>query len=60
MKAKFWKKGQTEPAEWLVTYEDPSPNREGAAALYGYVSNVTDAAAGSEIFYDNVAITPNK
>lgn len=60
VKAKFWKKGDAEPAEWLVTYEDPSPNREGAAALYGYVSNVTDAAAGSEIFYDNVVLTPNK
>ena len=58
-KAKFWKRGEAEPADWQITYEDPSPNREGAAAVYGYVSNATDAAAGSELFYDNVTITPN-
>ena len=58
-KAKFWKRGEAEPADWQISYEDPSPNREGAAAVYGYVSNATDAAAGSELFYDNVSITPN-
>ena len=58
-KAKFWKRGEAEPADWQITYEDPSPNREGAAAVYGYVSNATDAVAGSELFYDNVSITPN-
>ena len=60
VKAKFWKKGDAEPADWQITYEDPSPNREGAAAVYGYVSNVTDQAPGSEIFYDNIVITSNK
>ena len=59
-RAKVWKRGEAEPAEWMIVYEDPSPNREGAAALYGYVSNVPDNGPGSEILYDNVLITPNK
>ncbi len=46
-----------------VEFEDPNPNRDGAAALYGYVSNVTPSGRseppGSEIYYDNVKITPN-
>jgi outer membrane protein assembly factor BamB len=60
VQAKVWKRGETEPKEWTVSFEDPSPNVEGAAAVYGYVSNVTADAPGSEIFYDNVTITPNK
>lgn len=59
VKGKVWKQGDAEPAEWTVTYKDPSPNPEGAAALYGYVPNITDTTPGSEIFYDNVSITPN-
>ncbi|MGL6075852.1 MAG: PQQ-binding-like beta-propeller repeat protein [Fimbriiglobus sp.] len=59
-KAKIWKKGEAEPADWMIEFEDPSPNREGSAALYAYVSNVTDAVPGSEILFDNVSLTPNK
>ena len=58
--AKIWKRGEAEPEGWLVSYEDPSPNREGAAALYGYVPNVTVTEAGSALYYDNVTLTPNK
>ncbi|OWK40487.1 PQQ-like beta-propeller repeat protein [Fimbriiglobus ruber] len=59
--AKVWKRGEAEPTDWTVSYEDPSPNREGAAALYGYVSNVGENnAPGSAIYYDNVVITPNE
>ncbi|WP_439628139.1 outer membrane protein assembly factor BamB family protein [Gemmata sp.] len=60
LKAKVWKRGEAEPAEWTATFSDPSPNRAGAAALYGYVTNVTDAEPGSDIYYDNVTVTPNK
>lgn len=64
VRAKVWKKGDKEPDKWTIEYEDPNPNRSGAAALYGYVSNVAPQAAGpalpgSEIFYDNVIIKPN-
>lgn len=62
--AKVWKRGEKEPEKWTIEFEDPSPNRNGAAALYGYVSNITTlddgtVQAGSQILYDNVLITPN-
>ena len=63
--AKVWKRGEKEPEAWTLKFEDPSPNRTGAAALYGYVSNITTlddgtVLPGSKILYDNVVITPNK
>jgi outer membrane protein assembly factor BamB len=58
--AKIWKRGEPEPEKWLVSYEDPSPNLNGAAALYGYVPNATVSAPGSALYYDNVTLTPNK
>ncbi len=60
LRAKVWKKADPEPAKWTIEYEDSTPNRNGAAALYGYVSNVGDGnLPGAECFYDNVLITPN-
>jgi outer membrane protein assembly factor BamB len=61
---KVWKRGDKEPEKWTLEFEDPNPNRNGAAALFGYVSNVVTlddgtVEPGSNIFYDNVAITPN-
>jgi outer membrane protein assembly factor BamB len=60
VKGKVWEKGQPEPAEWSVQLTDPRPNREGAAGLYGYVTNAQPDSPGSEIYYDNVKINPNK
>lgn len=60
LKGKAWERGTEEPKEWTISVNDPYPNTEGAAALYGYVSNVTSGAAGSPIYYDNVIVTPNK
>jgi hypothetical protein len=62
--AKVWKKGEKEPEKWTIEFEDPNPNRNGAAALYGYVSNITTlddgtVLPGSNIFYDNLIITHN-
>lgn len=76
VQGKVWERGQPEPEAWTVEYEDPSPNREGAAALYGYISNIrveakegddpkeskgppTPGTVGSNIYYDNVVVTPN-
>jgi outer membrane protein assembly factor BamB len=59
VRGKVWKKGDPEPSEWTLEFEDPSPNREGAATLYGYISNITDTEPGAEIYYDNLRITPN-
>ena len=49
-----------EPADWTITVEDPAPNREGSPALYGYVTGIQENAPGSEVFYQNLAITPNQ
>ena len=59
VRGKVWERSKAEPNEWAVEYEDPSPNREGAAALYGYISNIlNDTTPGSEIYYDNVVVSP--
>ena len=47
------------------TFARRLPNRNGAASLYGYVSNVApqddgSVLPGSELYYDNVSVTPNK
>lgn len=59
VRGKVWKKGDPEPAGWTVEFEDPSPNRGGAAGLYGYVTNSTATQTGANCYYDNVTITPD-
>ena len=60
IRAKVWKKTDPEPEKWTIEFEDSAPNRSGAAALYGYVSNVGDNnQPGAECYYDNLTITPN-
>ena len=56
-------KGKAEPAAWTIEFSDPMPNLEGAASLYGYVTNMQTqpngtTLPGSEIHYDNLKITP--
>jgi len=62
LRGKLWKKGEAEPEKWTLEFEDPAPNPEGAAALYGYVSDpiITADDPGADAYYDNVKITPNK
>ncbi|HSQ54803.1 MAG TPA: PQQ-binding-like beta-propeller repeat protein, partial [Gemmata sp.] len=64
LRGKVWPKGETEPSKWTIEFTDTSPNRNGAAALYGYVPNVTVQAdssviPGSDIYFDNLTISPN-
>ncbi|HUR53811.1 MAG TPA: hypothetical protein VMZ71_06750, partial [Gemmataceae bacterium] len=65
IRGKVWPKGEKEPEKWTVEFEDTLPNRNGAGGVYGYVSNIGTAddggvAPGSDIFYDNITITPAK
>jgi outer membrane protein assembly factor BamB len=63
VRGKIWERGKEEPEKWTVELEDPMPNREGAPALYANVpigSIGGPMKPGSEIFFDNVAVTPNK
>ena len=50
--AKAWKKGEAEPAGWLIQKTDPVGNREGSPGLFG------DAQFG--VFYDNLKVTANR
>lgn len=63
LRGKVWKKGDPEPAAWTIEFEDAHPNRNGAAGLYGYIPNVLDNGGktepGSELYFDNLSITPN-
>jgi outer membrane protein assembly factor BamB len=59
IRGKVWERGQPEPEAWTVELRDPRPNRAGAAALYGYVSNAVEGQNGSEVYYDNIKITPH-
>jgi outer membrane protein assembly factor BamB len=67
VRGKVWQKGTDEPAAWTVEIEDPSPNRNGAPALYAFGTGIPPQDArgqptgiGSEIYFDNVKVTPNK
>jgi outer membrane protein assembly factor BamB len=60
IKGKAWEKGKEEPKEWTVTFEDPAPYTEGAGGLYGYATGIEETVPGTEIYYDNVKITPNE
>jgi outer membrane protein assembly factor BamB len=60
VKGKCWKRGEPEPAEWTLQVSDPRPNREGSPALYGYVMGIPNEGPGTDIFYANVGVTPNK
>jgi outer membrane protein assembly factor BamB len=59
VRGKIWERDQKEPENWTMELTDPRPNREGAAAIYGYISNATAMEPGSEAYYDNVAVTPS-
>lgn len=52
LKGKAWKKGDPEPADWMITGTDEAGNLQGSPGLFG---NANDA----EITYDNITVTPN-
>jgi hypothetical protein len=64
VRGKIWKADAPEPTDWTIAFEDPFPNRTGAAGIYGYIPNVQDnpdgtVAPGSDLYFDNLSITPN-
>jgi outer membrane protein assembly factor BamB len=61
VRGKVWPREAGEPKEWTVEVEDPVPNRHGAPALYAYSAGILGPKQpGTEIFFDNVKVTPNK
>jgi hypothetical protein len=60
VRGKVWERNKEEPADWSIEFEDPTPNREGSPALYGYATAILENEPGTEIFYEKVSVTPNK
>lgn len=65
VRGKVWPRDDKEPQPWTIEIEDPTPNREGSPALYGYVTGIAEGEGdtgrpGTEVYYDNVRLTPNK
>jgi hypothetical protein len=57
VQGKAWPSDGEETADWLVQFESGLPNTNGAPGLVG------ESLVGptkSEIFYDNVLVTPNE
>ena len=48
IRGKVWRTGESEPAEWTITAEDPLPNREGSPGIYGN--------SPADVYYDNLKV----
>jgi hypothetical protein len=59
IRGKAWQRDQPEPSDWMIELDDPSPNHEGSAAVYGYATGIVEDQPGAEGYFDNVVITPN-
>jgi outer membrane protein assembly factor BamB len=57
VRGKVWKKGDAEPEGWTVELTDTIGGRHGSPGLFAE-SLVTPAK--SDVFFDNIAVTPNK
>jgi outer membrane protein assembly factor BamB len=56
---KAWKRDEQEPMKWLLEFTDPNPIPSGSAALYSYSTAILEDRPGTEVFFNNVRITPN-
>jgi outer membrane protein assembly factor BamB len=60
IRGKVWQRDGKEPEGWTVEFTDPVPNKTGAPAIYGNATAIEDGKPGTDIYYENVTITPNK
>ncbi len=52
VRAKVWVRGEAEPEEWTLKFNDEAPNLEGSPGLFG-------DAKDAEFYVDNLRVTPN-
>jgi hypothetical protein len=60
LRGKVWPRESAEPDAWLIELEDLYPNREGSAGLSAYSNGTTPKSDGTEVYYDNIGVTPNE
>jgi hypothetical protein len=60
LRGKVWPRDQQEPSAWSIETEDPFPNTSGSPGLYGYSAGTTAKSKGTQVFYDNVKVSPNQ
>jgi outer membrane protein assembly factor BamB len=60
LRCKAWPKDNKEPDRWNIEYSDPTPNLEGSPFLYGYSIGQEGTAPGTEAWFTDVKVTPNK
>ena len=60
VRGKVWEAGKKEPEAWTIEVEDPIGNKEGAPALYANATGIDPPKIGTEIFFKNVSVIPNK
>jgi hypothetical protein len=60
VRGKVWPRGEAEPEAWTIEVTDPTPNREGAVALYAYSPGTTPKSDGPEVYFDNLKVTPHE
>jgi outer membrane protein assembly factor BamB len=60
VRGKVWEADKDEPKEWTLEVEDPVPNKEGAPALYANATGIEPPKPGTEVFFKNVSVMPNK
>lgn len=54
VRAKAWKKGDPEPATWLIEYPHKHAHQSGSPGLYGFAPQSL-----YKVYIDNIAVTPN-
>lgn len=52
VRGKVWPRGESEPADWTITAEDPLPVASGAPGVIGY--------SPASIYFDNIQVRKNQ
>jgi hypothetical protein len=57
-RGKVWERGQSEPSAWTIERIDPIGSVKGSPSLYADAPSA--AGGGSELYWDNIKVYPNK
>lgn len=55
---KVWEADKSEPTDWTIEFTDPTPNTEGAPAIYANSTGILVNKPGTEIFFKDLKVTP--